>query len=171
MLTYCRLLFGFNSHTVFLCTTECFLSIVQSTNVTHNHKYTFRNIVMMTSLNGNIFRVTGHLCGEFTGIPHTKASHAELWCFFYLRVNKGLSKQSGGWWFGTPSWSLWRHSNVQQKSLWDDMSVMKSRITHNSTVCSTSRICITCPLSENRVYRSSPVEFLYKYQAKAGDWP
>ena len=33
--------------------------------------------VMMTSSNGNIFRVTGHLCGEFTGprwIPHTKAS-------------------------------------------------------------------------------------------------
>ena len=41
---------------------------------------------MMTSSNGNIFRVTGHLCGEFTGprwIPHTKASDAELWCFFW----------------------------------------------------------------------------------------
>ena len=25
---------------------------------------------MMTSSNGNIFRVTGHLCGEFTGDPH-----------------------------------------------------------------------------------------------------
>ena len=40
---------------------------------------------MMTSSNGNIFRVTDHLCGEFTGdrwIPHTKASDAELWCFF-----------------------------------------------------------------------------------------
>ena len=23
--------------------------------------------IMMTSSNGNIFRVTGHLCGEFTG--------------------------------------------------------------------------------------------------------
>ena len=42
---------------------------------------------MMTSSNGNIFRVTGHLCGEFTGprwIPHTKASDAVLWCFFDL---------------------------------------------------------------------------------------
>ena len=41
---------------------------------------------MMTSSNGNIFRVTGHLCGEFTGprwIPHTKASGAELWCFLW----------------------------------------------------------------------------------------
>ena len=35
----------------------------------------------MTSSNGNIFRVTGRLCGEFTGhrwIPSTKASDAEL---------------------------------------------------------------------------------------------
>ena len=41
---------------------------------------------MMTSSNGNIFRVTGHLCGEFTGdrwIPSTKASDAELWCFLW----------------------------------------------------------------------------------------
>ena len=41
---------------------------------------------MMTSSNGNVFRVTGHLCGEFTGprwIPHTKASDAELWCFLW----------------------------------------------------------------------------------------
>ena len=32
---------------------------------------------MMTSSSGNIFRVTGHVCGEFTGdrwIPRTKAS-------------------------------------------------------------------------------------------------
>ena len=43
-------------------------------------------IILMTSSNGNIFRVTGHLCGEFTGprwIPHTKASDAELWCFLW----------------------------------------------------------------------------------------
>ena len=42
--------------------------------------------VMMTSSNGNIFRVTGLLCGEFTGprwIPHTKASDAELWSFVW----------------------------------------------------------------------------------------
>ena len=41
---------------------------------------------MMTSSNGNIFRVTGPLCGENTGhrwIPLTKASDAELWCFLW----------------------------------------------------------------------------------------
>ena len=40
----------------------------------------------MTSSNGNILRVTGPLCGEFTGhrwIPLTKASDAELWCFLW----------------------------------------------------------------------------------------
>ena len=39
---------------------------------------------MITSSNGNIFRVTGPLCGEFTGhrwILLTEASYAELWCF------------------------------------------------------------------------------------------
>ena len=43
-------------------------------------------IIVMTSTNGNIFRVTGHLCEEFTGprwIPHTKASDAELWCLLW----------------------------------------------------------------------------------------
>ena len=42
--------------------------------------------LMMTSSNGNIFRVTGPLYGEFTGrrwISHTKASDTELWCFLW----------------------------------------------------------------------------------------
>ena len=43
-------------------------------------------IFKMMSWNGNIFRVTDPLCGEFTGhwwIPLTvaKASDVELWCF------------------------------------------------------------------------------------------
>ena len=43
-------------------------------------------ITMMTSSNENIFRVTGPMCGEFTGrrrIPLTKASDAELLCFLW----------------------------------------------------------------------------------------
>ena len=42
---------------------------------------------IMTSSNGNIFRVTGHLCGEFTDnqwITHTKASDAVLWWVFFI---------------------------------------------------------------------------------------
>ena len=71
---------------------------------------------MMTSSNGNIFRVTGHLCGEFTGhqqIPRIKASEADFDVFFDLRLNKRLSKQLWGWWFGMPSYPLWRHCNVK----------------------------------------------------------
>ena len=70
--------------------------------------------VMMTSSNETIFRVTGHLCAEFTGhrwIPRTKASDAELWGFLW---SKGLSKQWWGWWFETPSRPLWRHCNVRK---------------------------------------------------------
>ena len=69
---------------------------------------------MMTLSNGNIFRVTGPLWGEFTGdwwIPLTKAIDAVLWCFFHLRLNKQLSKPSRRWWIETPSRSLRRHCN------------------------------------------------------------
>ena len=46
-----------------------------------------RNARMMTSSNGYSFRVTSHLCREFTGhrwIPCTKASDAVLWYFFLI---------------------------------------------------------------------------------------
>ena len=45
---------------------------------------TITHFIMITSSNGNIFRITDHLCGEFTGhrwIPGTKTTVAELWCF------------------------------------------------------------------------------------------
>ena len=47
-------------------------------------------LFMISSSNGNIFRVTGPLCGEFTGdrwIPLTKASDAELRCFLWSWIN------------------------------------------------------------------------------------
>ena len=74
--------------------------------------------LMMTSSNGNILRVTGPLCGKFTGhrwIPLT--SDAELWYFFDLCLNKRLSKQSLGWWFETSSRSLWRHCDVSDEHI------------------------------------------------------
>ena len=69
---------------------------------------------MMTSSNGNIFRVTGHLCGEFTGpgeFPTQRPVTRSFDVFFDLRLNKRLSKQPWGWWFETSSWSLWRQCN------------------------------------------------------------
>ena len=63
----------------------------------------------MTSSNGNIFSVTGHLCGEFTGSQRPVMRSFDV--FFDLRLNKRLSKQSWGRWFETLSCPLWRHCN------------------------------------------------------------
>ena len=48
---------------------------------------------MMTSSNGNIFRVTGPLCGEFTGpgeFPTQRPVTRSFDVFFDLRLNKRL---------------------------------------------------------------------------------
>ena len=69
---------------------------------------------MMTSSNGNIFRVTGPLCANFTGhrwIPSQRPVTWNFVFFFHLCLNKRLGKQSWGWWFEMPSRSLWRHCN------------------------------------------------------------
>ena len=58
---------------------------------------------MMTSSNGNIFRVTGPLCGEFTGdrwIPRTKASGAER----YWPYARGIHR----WRVNSPHKGQWR---------------------------------------------------------------
>ena len=56
-------------------------------------------------------------------LPFVRGIHRSRWIptqrpvtrsfdvFFDLRLNKRLSKQPWGWWFETPSWSLWRHCN------------------------------------------------------------
>ena len=76
---------------------------------------TFSTIcTMMTSSNENIFRVTGPLCGEFTGpgeFPTQRPVTRSFDVFFDMLPNKRFSQQSWGWWFETPSLSLWRHRN------------------------------------------------------------
>ena len=69
---------------------------------------------MMTSSNGNIFRVTGPLCGEFTGpgeFPTQRPVTRSFDVSVDLRLNKRLSKHTWGWWFETLSGPLWRHRN------------------------------------------------------------
>ena len=66
-------------------------------------------------INWKHFRVTGPLCGEFTGTgesPSQRPVTRSFDVFFDLRLNKRLRKQPWGWWFETPSCSLWRHCNV-----------------------------------------------------------
>ena len=50
---------------------------------------------MKTSSHGNIFCVTAHLCGEFTGPPKVHQRSKRFW----------------GWWFQTLLRPLWRHCN------------------------------------------------------------
>ena len=67
---------------------------------------------MMTSLNGNIFRVTGSLWGESTAyrwIPLTKGCDTDPW--FFSLTSAWLNKQSRRQWLETPYRSLWRHCN------------------------------------------------------------
>ena len=47
--------------------------------------------------------------GEF---PSQRPVTQSFDVFFDLCLNKQLSKQSWGWWFGTPSRPLWRHCNA-----------------------------------------------------------
>ena len=70
--------------------------------------------IIMTSSNGNIPRVTGALCGEFTGrrwSPSQRPVTRSFDVFFDLRLNPHLSKQWRRRWFETPSHPLWRHCN------------------------------------------------------------
>ena len=83
---------------------------------------------MMTSWNGNIFPVTGHLCGEFTGefprtdeYPTQRPVTLSFDVFFDLHLNKRLSKQSWGWWFDMQSCPLWRRRNAFTSVLFVDV--------------------------------------------------
>ena len=106
----------------------------------------------MTSSNGNIFRVTGLLCGEFTGdrwIPCTMANDAT----FDLRLNKPLSNQSWDWWFETPSCSLWLHCNATKsgpeklKSSCDTAPEKNRPDYHSSIIFYVIHIYICCLLA------------------------
>ena len=58
-----------------------------------------KNVNMMTSSNGNIFRVTGPLYGEFTGpgeFPTQRPVTRSFDVFFDLRLNKRLSNREAG---------------------------------------------------------------------------
>ena len=82
---------------------------VQQTNVTNCKR------IMMTSIDGNIVRVTGLFWGESTRDRDRWPQRpvTQNFDFFYLRLNKRLSKQSSRRWVETPWPPLWRDCNVQ----------------------------------------------------------
>ena len=131
-------------------------------------------IHMMTSSNGNIFRVIGPLW-EFTGHRWIPSQRPVTWSFdvfFDLRLNKRLSDQSRGWWFETPSHPLWRHCNDVAIHTCHALSYLgqeKRPIFTNSkkrfvpspreavllnfldnNLCITCKIGMNCPIQNNR---------------------
>ena len=64
-------------------------------------KVSIMAMIMMTSSNGNIFRVTGPLCGEFTvlrWIPHTKGQWrgALMFSLIYAWTNAWVNNREAG---------------------------------------------------------------------------
>ena len=95
---------------------------------------------MMTSSNGNIFRVTGLLSGEFSGpgeFPVQRPVTRSFDVFFDLRLNKRLSKQPWGWWFETPSLSLWRQYNDKYGLSTYGVSIIKIKLSRHRLIVTT----------------------------------
>ena len=71
-------------------------------------------LVMITSSMETVSALLALCAGKLPVIgelPSQRPVMRSFDVFFDLRLNKRLSKQSWGWWFGTPSCSLWRHCN------------------------------------------------------------
>ena len=76
--------------------TSVFTEISSLALIAETQKILAEGGCMMTSSNGNIFRATGPLCGEFTGpgeFPTQRPVTPSFDVFFDLRLNKRLSKQ------------------------------------------------------------------------------
>ena len=55
------------------------------------------SVLMMTSSNGNIFRVTSHLCGEFTGPPVNSPNKCQLmFSLICARINGWVNNGEAG---------------------------------------------------------------------------
>ena len=64
----------------------CWYVIITYDHVMYFSLTPYAILRMKTSSNGNIFRITGSLCGEFTThrwIPLTNANDAEIWCLLW----------------------------------------------------------------------------------------
>ena len=108
------------------CHGSTLLETVPCWNLVHDQNGPYNNFylpcpqahcsaIIMTSSNGNIFRVTGLLCGEFTGpgeLPSQRPVTRSCDVFFDMCQNRQVSKESRGWWSETPSSSLWRQRNA-----------------------------------------------------------
>ena len=114
--------------------------------------------IMTMSSNGNIFRVTGPLCGEFTGhrfIPRTKASVAELWYFLWSALDKRLCKQS--WVCDLRRYRAHYDVTVMMDCFWSDFSLRKRyHLLQNLEQC--GQVCPLWYWKQNWLLRPVPQE-------------
>ena len=77
--------------------------------------------------------------------PHKGPVTRSFDIFFDLRLNKRLSKQSWGWYFETPSCSLWRHchgiEHCFSACLWTHIKIIK----HSQLLCN-NKVSVDCLL-------------------------
>ena len=84
-----------------------------------NLKYMYMgktNHIMLTSSKWKHFRRCWPFVRGIHGHPAQRPVTRSFDVFSDLHPNKRFSKQSWGWWFMTPSRSLWRHCNVTQQN-------------------------------------------------------
>ena len=86
-------------------------------------------ITMMTSPNGNIFRGTGPLCGEFTGSPHKgQWRGALMFSLISARINNWVNNREAG--------DLRRHRGHYDVSVMTRLNWWPGVVTH---------MCVTWP--------------------------
>ena len=100
----------------------------------------------------------GHspVSGEF---PAQRSVMRSFDVFFDLRLNEHLSKQSGGWWFKTPSRPLWRHSNA-----FSTISCTSYWIVSSLVLC-----CLSCVVSAGPFPHLQLTELILHWRHNEGD--
>ena len=98
-----------------MCLRLRFARLIQNQDLLNNYNGLALELTMMTSSNGNIFRVTVFCAGNSPvtdEFPSQRPVTRSFIVFFDLRLNKQLNKQSWGQWIEMPSRSSWRHCNT-----------------------------------------------------------
>ena len=89
--------------------------------------------------------------GEF---PSQRPVTRSFDVFFDLWLNKHLSKQSWGWWFETPSCSLWRHCNVIRSTIHNFTTSFVTTMT-----LSHQRVCSLIWINCNPTWMSNNIHY------------
>ena len=98
----------------------CRVNINKSAIIEHTESSIRQFIInMVTSSNGNIFALLAISAGnspDAGAFPAQRQVTRNFDIFFDLCLNKRLSKQSWGWWFGAPSRPLCRHCDAMKNA-------------------------------------------------------